>query len=588
MQTLRLQLCIVLAGITLAFTCLGSSSLFDEDEPKNAACGQEMLARGDWIVPTFNTDLRTDKPILLYWFMLLAYQWFGVNEFAARFWSASFAVGTALVIFHLGRKLYNPTVGLWAAIIMLTSLMFDVVARAATPDSTFIFFCTLSLLAYVAFGLKSRSEPGSEGVDSWRDYLPRRWIGFVPMYAAMGLAVLAKGPAGVVLPGSAIGLFLLLVRNRPADGSASGWRARIAATWHLLRTTFAPRRVVEVAWAMRPLTALAVVGAIALPWYIAVTIQTDGAWPAGFLGKHNVGRFVSSMEGHKGPIFYYVIAIAIGFFPWSVFLLPAFQRWRARRIESRNPGDLFLACWAGFYIGFFSLAGTKLPNYVLPAYPALALLTAAMLVEWANRPQLLKKLQAALAFGTLAAVGIGLIIALPIVSYFLLPGEWLLPVAGIVPLAAGIMALRLLKQDRLPQALVVFGIAAMLQSLVLFGFIGPRVARYHTSDALIAEARERAGSAPEIAVFQYFEPSLVYYARDRVDRFTRQEEVQEFFAAGDDHYLITHDRFLPELEGQLPPDVQVLARKRRFLRRGEVLLLGPAREVAQRPGPTAR
>jgi 4-amino-4-deoxy-L-arabinose transferase-like glycosyltransferase len=333
---------------------------------------------------------------------------------------------------------------------------------------------------------------------------------------------------------------------------------------------------------MRPVTALAVIGSIALPWYSAVAVATDGAWLAGFLGTHNVGRFVNSMEGHKGPIVYYVVAIAIGFFPWSVFLLPALQRWRARRVAHRDPGDLFLACWAGFYIGFFSLAGTKLPNYVLPAYPPLALLTGILIVEWSKQPALLRRIQAALAFATLAAVGIGLIIALPIVAYILLPGEWLLPVAGIVPLVAGIAALRLLKVDRLSQAFNLFGVAAVLQTLVLFGWIGPRVAQHHTSATLIAQARNLTGQDSKIAVYHYFEPSLVYYARDRVDRFARPAQVTEFLASGAPHYIITHEKFLPEIEGSLPPGVQVLARKHRFLRRGDVLLLGPATDVARR------
>lgn len=582
MATARHQLLIVLAAILVFFTNLGGADLFDEDEPKNAACGQEMLARGDWTVPTFNQDLRTDKPILLYWLMLSAYHTFGVNEFAARFWSAALAVGTALVVYHLGRKLYDAQVGFWAAIILATSVNYDVVARASTPDSTFIFFCTLTLLAYTSFGLKRSGA----SADDWRTLLPASWIGFLPIYAAMGLAVLAKGPAGVVLPGTAIGLFLLIAAARPEAAELDDtWRGRISRVWRHLRAIFAPKNVASVFWAMRPFLALAVVGAIALPWYVAVGVETRGAWLAGFLGKHNVGRFVSSMEGHRGPIFYYVIVIAIGFFPWSVFLLPAYRRWRARLSEAASAStaasDIFAACWAGFYIAFFSLAGTKLPNYVLPSYPALALLTAAMVVDWLREPETIPRIQAALSFGTIAAVGIGLVIALPIVSYFLLPGEWLLALAGVVPLTAGLAMLQLLKRERSRDALYVFGGAAVLQSVVLFGFISGRVATHHTSGPIIAEARRLGGADTKVAVYDYFEPSLVYYARGRVDRFAKEEQVSQYFAKNHERYLITHEKFLPRIQDELPAGVEVLARKRRFLRRGDVVLIGPADALAR-------
>src|SRR5205807_400640 len=93
-----------------------------------------------------------------------------------------------------------------------------------------------------------------------------------------------------------------------------------AATWHWLKQLLTPQNVWRVLRSMRPLTALIVVAAVALPWYVAVGVETDGEWLRGFLGKHNVNRFLQPMEGHKGPIFYYIPAIFIGFFPWSVFL----------------------------------------------------------------------------------------------------------------------------------------------------------------------------------------------------------------------------------------------------------------------------
>jgi 4-amino-4-deoxy-L-arabinose transferase-like glycosyltransferase len=583
MEATRYQLCVAFVAALLAFFNLGVPGLFDEDEPKNAACGQEMLARADWIVPTFNYELRADKPILLYWFMLAAYHLLGVSEFSARLPSAVFAVGTSLVVYHLGSRLYGARLGLWAGIILATCLNWNVVARAATPDSVFIFFCTAALLAYVlaAPGWSRRGSEPAPCADDWRQFVPRVWWACVPMYGLMGLAVLAKGPAGMILPCGAIGLFLLVMR-RPLTATSrelSGWgRLRAGIGW--LKELFAPRGAWEVIRAMRPLLGLVVMGAVALPWYIAVGLETRGAWLVGFLGKHNVGRFVHAMEGHRGPIFYYLIAIAIGFFPWSLFLWPALLRWRARiRDHAAAASDRLVACWAVFYIGLFSLSGTKLPNYVLPAYPALALLTAAMMVDWLAAPAMVGKLRPALAFGTLAAVGLGLMIALPVVAFFLLPGEWGLAGVGLIPLAGGVLCLRMLRADRLAKAMQVFAVTATLQAMAIFGFATVRVARHQTSEALLARA---TGQERNIAVFEYFEPSLTFYARQQVKRFAKPEQVEAFFANSGQPYLITQEKYLPHLGAAIPADVEILARKRRFLRNGDVVLLGRRTEVARR------
>ncbi|MBI2480376.1 MAG: glycosyltransferase family 39 protein, partial [Planctomycetia bacterium] len=148
-QTLR-QLTLVAAVTSVVmFTNLGGPRLWDRDEPRNAECAAEMQARGDWVTPVMNAELRTHKPVLLYWLMMTAYSVFGVNEFSARFWSAGLAVGTAICTYVIGRRLFDDRVGTWAGIIIATVLMFDIAGRAATPDSALIFFSTLAITLYV-------------------------------------------------------------------------------------------------------------------------------------------------------------------------------------------------------------------------------------------------------------------------------------------------------------------------------------------------------------------------------------------------------------------------------------------------------
>ncbi|HEY1068550.1 MAG TPA: glycosyltransferase family 39 protein, partial [Pirellulales bacterium] len=138
-----------LLAVCVLFCNLGAAQLFDEDEPKNAACGAEMFARGDWITPTFNEDLRTDKPILVYWLMLTSYHVFGVSEFSARFWSAVLGVGTLLLTVNIGATLFNKRMGFWAGAALLASPLFVMISRAATPEATLTFCATLATWCFV-------------------------------------------------------------------------------------------------------------------------------------------------------------------------------------------------------------------------------------------------------------------------------------------------------------------------------------------------------------------------------------------------------------------------------------------------------
>lgn len=153
---------IVLVAAVALFTNLGGPRLWDRDEPRNAGCAAEMLARNDWVVPTFNQELRDAKPVLLYWLIMSAYSVFGVTEFAARFWSAALGFGTVLATYAIANRLFNRQVALLAAIILSTSTMFEVASRAATPDAPLIFCGTMALmiLCWGRFGRETQPSNG--------------------------------------------------------------------------------------------------------------------------------------------------------------------------------------------------------------------------------------------------------------------------------------------------------------------------------------------------------------------------------------------------------------------------------------------
>ena len=405
---------------------LGGPPLWDEDEPRNAACSLAMWAGGDWIVPTLNGRLRVEKPALVNWLHLAGFAAAGANETGARLGSALLTLGTCLLTWRIAGLLFRPDVALWAGVVMATCLWTGIAGRAATPDAPLAFFTTLALWLFVRGSIAGGAADGR---------LRDRAVRLAPLTAiaigaACGLAVLTKGPVGLVLPLVGLGLFAWwqAAADPGRDGPLS-CRLATAAT---------------DAWrGLRPLTISAVALAVAAPWYVAVTVRTDGAWLREFLFVHNLGRFAAPMEGHSGsPLFYYPLVILVGLFPWS--MASALIGWRAvsavRTPSAATPGIRLVAAWLAAWIVPFSLAGTKLPGYVWPAYPALACAAGLFVADWIRSADRSTDRWMRWAWAFLVLAGAGLGIGLPLAIHQLAPGgEWL-GLVGLVPLLGGLAA----------------------------------------------------------------------------------------------------------------------------------------------------
>jgi 4-amino-4-deoxy-L-arabinose transferase-like glycosyltransferase len=585
LQYWRLTVVVTAIAATSFFAALGSIRLWDEDEPKNAVCGQEMFARGDWVVPTFNDRLRTDKPILIYWCMIAVYHVLGVTELAARFPSALAGVGTVVLTLHLGRLMFGSRAGLLASCLLSSGLMFAVLARGATPDSLLIVCITASLASFVA-GVAARRGGHFNGTLHNRSDQPTpvhihglpmlSWIG---MYVAMGLAVLAKGPIGVVMPIGITGAFLLFFDGTDPVAADSGWLRRYARF-------FAPSRILRVIMTLRLGWGLAIVAIVALPWYILVAMRTDGEWITGFLGTHNVTRFMQPMEHHRGLPIYYIVAILLGFFPGSLFLPVAL--WStvtsARRSGSQDSASAFLICWIGCYVGFFTLAATKLPNYVVPCYPALAIATGAWLSS-SIRSSSARDWRLWLGYISFIATGVGAAIALAVVARSLFNMDPLPALPGVVAVVGGTVSLLFLYKGRVGGSIATFAAACLAFTLTANVYTAGRINPLQEGP-LLAEQIHRLGDAalhdePHIATLNYFTPSLVYYVGHPVHRLKSADEVPTFFDQGGDALAMPRAVYEKE-RAKFPQDVSILAAEPRFLKKHEtVVLIGRSTEVAR-------
>jgi 4-amino-4-deoxy-L-arabinose transferase-like glycosyltransferase len=323
-------------SLLLFFYRLDSLPLFDADEPAYAEAAREMLISGDWITPHFNSQPRFDKPILFYWLIALAYKGFGVGEYAARFWSAALATGLTLSIYLFGRQLLGQRAACIAALAFATNVGTVVLARAAVTDMTLTLCMTWALFCF--FDTYRASDKTRE---------PLLFVG----YLALALAVLTKGPIGLLLPGLTVGLFLVIRRKARAT---------------LSRLCLLP--------------GLGLFAVIVLPWYVLVLRENGWAFVQGFFVQHHLNRYLGVVSSHVGGPLYFLPVVVLGFFPWSGMLPNAFGRlWTIRRrlraqLTERQELLLFLWVWCGVIVLFFSFSRTKLPSYIFPAVPAFALL----------------------------------------------------------------------------------------------------------------------------------------------------------------------------------------------------------------------
>jgi 4-amino-4-deoxy-L-arabinose transferase-like glycosyltransferase len=417
--------------------------------------------------------------------------------------------------------------------------------------------------------------------------------------------MLAKGPVGLVIPTAVIGMFLLVMRLPTPDAhdQQRTWLARVGK----ITAPFAPLHFLRTCWSMRPLTAIAVALAVAAPWYIWVGLRTDGEFLRSFFLEHNFSRATQTMEGHRGNLLFYPVAILVGFFPWSVFAVPtwldAFRN--ARRDEKSRAGYVFVACWVGVYVGLFSLAKTKLPSYVTPCYPALAIATACFIDRWAQDAALVSRLWSRAAFGVAMLVGIGLLVALPILAGSQLPDEEWLGLIGLVPCAGGLLALILAERQQRTRAALVYASAATVFVTLLFGVGAARVDRHQTNNLLLSAINARS-DRPHVTSFGLLEPTWVFYGGRPVDELPISSSsqtmpswveadgkwiakptpsVDDLLAEPNDLFVITTDGLLSIFEERYPGQFEVIADEPYFLKSGRLLVLAPTAKAleARRP-----
>jgi 4-amino-4-deoxy-L-arabinose transferase-like glycosyltransferase len=506
--------CLLLVAVTalLMLPNLGGPALWDMDEGVNAECAREMREAGTWVVPTFNWELRSAKPVFLYWLQQLSYDALGVSEFSARLPAALLAFGTVLTVAWLGRRMFDPLTGLLAGLVTASTVQFAMLSHAATPDAPLIAFLTLT------FALVWRGQ--EDGGRGW----------FVLPAVPCGLAVLTKGPVGLLVPGAAFVAYFVWNRE-----------ARRLRDWRLL-------------------TGVVVYGLVTLPWVAFVTAETRGAWLVKFLKNENLDRVTTAQENHSGPVYFYALCVIVFSAPWSSVI--GVTLWHAiRRTRRAADGTLpvpsraarFLLCWVAAFFVPFSLVATKLPNYVAPLYPALALLTAWFLTSYARRAVSPPRWVMLVAAGGVLLTGVGLFAGLVLASGVVpldvkgmrtFPGleNWAW-VGGFPVVASAVMAWAVLTERR-PAFVVALTVAAVAVVGTLSAFaVGPVDAQKAPKTLVFEGGAYQPQNEIRLATYRYGSDnqSLVFYAERRVEPLQTAAEARTFLATTLPVYL-----FVPE------------------------------------------
>jgi 4-amino-4-deoxy-L-arabinose transferase-like glycosyltransferase len=337
-----------------------------------------MAQTGDWVTPRLYGQPWFEKPILYYWLAAIGFLLHLPAEYAARLPSAFAALAAAVAIAWLAARFHGAETRSIANPEFLAPLLFATTvgaigfARAATPDMLFSSFIALSMAAAAEVLCRNRFLGEQLPLVENSDGIPLALFG-----AFLGLAVLAKGPAAVILAGGALLLWCTASRH---------WRA-------LLRF-FHP-------------VALAAFCVIALPWYALCAMRNPNFIHV-FIFQHNFERYLTPVFQHPQPFWFFVPITLLALLPWTVFLYPAVQHglqfWRREKYRRSSPG-LFFGCWTIFPILFFSFSQSKLPSYILPAIPPASLILAIALHRMLGDSQQLRR-AATIAAATWLILGV--------------------------------------------------------------------------------------------------------------------------------------------------------------------------------------
>jgi 4-amino-4-deoxy-L-arabinose transferase-like glycosyltransferase len=462
-----------------------SIPLWDRDEPRYTTASREMVENSDWVKPTFLGEPRLNKPIFIYWVQKLSMDEFGTTPWAARFPSSLAMLFTLAMLAYVMPKIVGKRRAFWTVFILASSAIVIASAKIALTDAVLLLFITTAQLCLYAM---------------WRG--KGTWLVTAIFGVAVGLALLTKGPVVLGISGTTIAMLALFHWVTPR-------KTGTVQTTQNVETFF-------LSMAGKVVLVLAIIAAVALPWVLAIEKREPG-WLLSTIGGEVVNRGKSAMEGHTGPPGYYVLLVWATFFPWSIFLIAAIV-WGIK-LRTHPFTRFALAAVIGPWI-MLEIYATKLPHYLLPAYPFMAFLVANV-IQLARRkliPDLGDKpylIGVSIAAGLVTLVSLGLLLV-PALS----DSEGAKHYFAMIALITFIIGSAWYTVFKLSEKRIVLAAAfmgtAMLLGAFIFGFMYmPHTNAFNVSQRVAQILETHGGTGPaskgQVKMVGYKEPSLGFY-----------------------------------------------------------------------------
>ncbi len=459
-----MKIAFLLLGALLLFLFLNQPALIDPDEARYAEGAREMLVLRDYLIPHLNYIPRVNKPILFYWLICGSYKIFGINEFAARFPSAMFALILLLGLYFWTKRYLDQKTAFLSSLVLLSSPAFFVVARLAIIDTVFAALILLSLFSF------------------WHCYSKDKFM-YTP-FVLTGLSLAAKGPVGWLLILITIAAFSITKRS-----------------FKFLRLAFRPKGILTIL----------IIGGL---WYLMLFNKIGALEFKNLIFRETLGRFKDGFV-HKEPFFYYFPLILLGFMPWSIFLI------FLKRVNYKNEAVKFLAIFGIVTYLFFSLCKTKLPTYILPLFPVLAVFSASIINSlWRER------LKSPLIVAMVLIIIFFILKFLPQGIYYPLQKDSITGFSIFV-LLFSLPFVFLFNSKLKVQFPFLFLLTFLIYFFLLFNFKN-EFSDYRSCKALV---NEEVLKLDNIKALNFFEPSLVFYSGKKVENINAADIISPGYLA---------------------------------------------------------
>jgi 4-amino-4-deoxy-L-arabinose transferase-like glycosyltransferase len=504
--SLRPLLWALLIGFCIVwFYTLGGRTLVPTDEGRYAEMAREMVATGDWITPRLNAIKYFEKPPLQVWMTAIAFKLFGLGEWQARLWTGLCGLFGVLLTAYTGSRLFNERVGIMAGAVLGSSLLWAALGHINTLDMGLSGMMALALCGLL---LAQRHDAGPQERRNW----------MLACWAGMALAVLSKGLIGVVLPGAVLVLYTLLSRD---------WKI-----WTRLHLGLG----------------LLVFFTITVPWFVLVWLKNP-EHPYFFFIHEHFQRFTTKVHHREGPWYYFIPILLLGILPW---LGSFFQSlWHARDTETSGfkPKTMMMV-WAGFIFFFFSISHSKLPSYILPIFPALALLMASYLESASRKTWLMTSGLMAIAgvAGLAAASRLSSMTSDPIeMPLYQAAQPWV--VAASVVMLIGALTVILWSRRENPdlplRATLALGIAGFLAGQLLMIGSEP-YGRYRAGVQLVPAIEAELTPSTKLYAVGLYDQTLPFYLRRTMTLVAHADELEFGLEQEPQLWLPTRDAFLAQ------------------------------------------